>query len=389
MLNQGICCIMFLYACPVLGYRPRSLRFIMKKTIHLEVIRMLAILGVIYIHTGPEGHDAYTCTDSGVTFAVSLALVCLTSISAIWFWMVSGALLIGKKDDVKRVYKKRIPRIFIVLLTFSVIKYFYDWFMGVYGQNMYWASAYGANAGKGMLQPGFGDFLTKFIAGGIYTPYWFLYSYIVMLIFLPFIRNAFQGLEESEWKYLAAIEVVLLVLSVVKNLKHMDFGFPAMFPDTLNAFILGYVAEKVVPDKWIKKTANLVLALCLTVVMVAASYVLTVKLGNPAGEDRVVFTDLFSQPIAFCLFLFVRGLGLRLGDCPERLSKVICYAGGCTFGLYLTEEYFRHLLWPVEDKLAPVLTMMPACFVWVLCTFLVGILVVGVLKKIPGLRKLL
>lgn len=362
----------------------------MKKLLHLEVIRILAILCIMFIHTGYMGHEAYSCTNSNATFVVSLLLACVSAIGVDLFWMVSGALLLGIEEDAKVVYRKRLPRILIVLIVFSVIRYFYDWFMGVYGANVYWSKVYGANAGAGVSGVGLLDFVRKFVAGSIYTPYWFLYYYIAILLALPFLRRAVKGMSNAEWKYFAVFEVIFLVVVQLLELSpSFGFGVPFFVPEAVNAFILGYVAERVVPYEWLKKKGRLLLLLVLIVVFVASEYVLSVALGNPVGENRKVFTDIFIQPLAFCVVLFVRGLSLKLESCPKWLYKVVCLAGSCTFGIYLIEDYLRHILSFVYEAAVPVVTVMPACVIWLICCFLVGVIVVSVIKKIPGIGKLI
>ncbi|WP_081647091.1 acyltransferase [Butyrivibrio sp. NC2007] len=362
----------------------------MKKILHLEIIRILAILCIMFIHTGFWGHDAYSCTDSHITFIVSLLLACVSAIGVDLFWMVSGSLLLGIDEDISVVYKKRLPRILIVLAVFSVIRYFYDFFMEDYGGGVYWSRVYGDNAGTGLLHIGLGDFAKKFLSGNVYLPYWFLYYYIGILLLLPFIRKVVKGMSTIEWKYFAVFEVCFLVIvKLFEPVIHTRFGVPFFIPEAVNAFVLGYAAEKVVPAEWIKKRKNLVLLFLVSVVFVAVEYTFSVKLGNPIGEGRNVFTDMFIQPLAFCVVLIIRGISLNLKMCSERLYKVICVVGSCTFGLYLIEEYLRDILFFIYDALVPMVTVMPACIIWLLCCFIVGVPVVCALKKLPLIGKLI
>lgn len=360
----------------------------MKKILHLEVIRIIAVLFVMFIHSGYWGRDAYSCTDSRMTFVVSLILACMTAIGVNLFWMVSGSLLIGKNEDAKIVYTKRIPRIVVVLLLFSVIRYVYDWFMGVYGGNYYWSTAYGANAGAGLAKLEILDFIRKFLYGTVFLPYWFLYSYIAILLLLPFIRKMIQGMKATEWRYLAILEVVFLIfIKFIEMGMNISFAVPFFIPEAVNAFILGYAAEKVIPQKWLEKWKNLLGIVLFIILFVGIEYYATVTIGNPVGQERKVFTDAFTTPIAFGVVLFIRGLSYKIGDCPKWLSKVVSFAGGCAFGIYLIEDYLRQFMIFVYEKTVPVITVMPACFIWPGCSFIVGLLVVGVLKKIPGLGR--
>lgn len=359
------------------------------KIIHLEAIRILAILCVIYIHSGYRGHEAYTCTDSRVTFIVSLILACITNIGVDLFWMVSGAVLLRKKEDAATVYTKRIPRIIIVLLIFSVLRYFYDYYMMTYGSMVYWSEAYGINAGAGGAEIGIGDFITRFISGRIFLPYWFLYFYIGILLVLPFISKMTRNMNLTDWKYLAAVELVLVFIGIMKVLTGVELAVPIFIPDSVCAFVFGYMAESVIPGDWISKGRNIVGIFGASVIMIAFEVAITLTLGDPSGDSGIVYTSILGQIIAFNVLLIARGISLKINRSPKRIASIICYVGGCTFGLYLIEDYIRQMLTFIYDKLSPVMTVMPACIVWVICSFVVGTMVVGIIKKLPGIGKLI
>ena len=362
----------------------------MKKTLHLEIIRILAILCIMFIHTGFWGHDAYSCTDSRITFTISLLLACVSAIGVDLFWMVSGSLLLGIDEDISVVYKRRLPRILIVLAVFSVIRYFYDFYMEDFGAGVYWSRVYGDNAGTGLLHIGLGDFAKKFISGNIYLPYWFLYYYIGILLLLPFMRRTIKGMNAVEWKFLVIFEFFFLVIvSLFEPIIHTRFGIPFYIPEAVNAFVLGYAAEKVVPADWIKKRENMFLLFFASVFFVAVEYSFSINFGNPIGDGRNVFTDAFKQPLAFCVVLIIRGISLRIQKYPKKLYKMICLVGSCTFGLYLVEEYLRHILFFIYEAFLPVVTVIPACIIWIVCSFIVGIPIVLVLKKLPLIGKLI
>ena len=140
-----------------------------KKTLHIEAIRMLAILCVMFIHSGYRGQEAFTTDTGHVTFAVSLFISCFTDIGVTLFWMVSGALLLGRSEDAIITYKKRLPRILILLFVFSLIRYFYNYFVEQSGR-------------LDVL-----DFIRGILSGNIFLPYWFLYFYIGVILALPFL----------------------------------------------------------------------------------------------------------------------------------------------------------------------------------------------------------
>ena len=88
-----------------------------KKT-HLELIRLAAIFLVIWNHTRANGFGLYLTSD-GVPLVVGYFLSVYCKIAVPLFLMVSGALLIPKKEGIKELFKKRILRIVLVIVVFT------------------------------------------------------------------------------------------------------------------------------------------------------------------------------------------------------------------------------------------------------------------------------
>ena len=90
----------------------------MKKKYYLEAVRITAVLLVMYNHSAPFMSFA---TQHGVQYAVSffLSLVCKAAVPL--FYMVSGALLLGKNESFGELARKRILRIVAVIVILPEI----------------------------------------------------------------------------------------------------------------------------------------------------------------------------------------------------------------------------------------------------------------------------
>ena len=90
----------------------------MKKKYYLEAVRITAVLLVMYNHSAPFMSFA---TQHGVQYAVSFfrSLVCKAAVPL--FYMVSGALLLGKNESFGELARKRILRIVAVIVIFSLL----------------------------------------------------------------------------------------------------------------------------------------------------------------------------------------------------------------------------------------------------------------------------
>ena len=71
-----------------------------------------------------------------------------------------------------------------------------------------------------------------------------------------------------------------------------------------------------------------------------------------------------------------------------KLRNLITIVGSTTFGIYLLEYIIRTETRPILRYLKQVIGTFPAGILWIISCFLVGVLVVLLLKKIPIVRKL-
>ncbi len=59
-----------------------------------------------------------------------------------------------------------------------------------------------------------------------------------------------------------------------------------------------------------------------------------------------------------------------IGECPKWISKAVCIGWAYTFGIYLLDDYLRHLLSFIYEGVIPFATVMPACVILLLAAFL-------------------
>ena len=164
----------------------------MKKKYYLEAVRITAVLLVMYNHSAPFMSFA---TQHGVQYAVSffLSLVCKAAVPL--FYMVSGALLLGKNESFGELARKRILRIVAVIVIFSLLYYLKF-----------------AVRGQASVSP------IRFLLGlpfdVAFLPYWYLYSYLGILVSLPFLRPLAQNMPKNAFWYLIALQIVTESLQI-------------------------------------------------------------------------------------------------------------------------------------------------------------------------------
>lgn len=343
------------------------------KKIHLEVIRVIALICIIYNHTGDRGNNIYLFTNGDVTFMFSLITDILCRIGVPLFLMVSGALLLQKEESWQDIYRKRIWRIVKVIVLFTTIRYFYECF---YVKKMVFSCL---------------ELIKLIFTGKLFLPYWFLYAYLSILFVLPFLKKMVKNMDKKEMDILTIlIFIFYAVLPIVSAVFDLNFEISFVFGITCSYCFLGYYLENVIsPNVYTKK--NAILALLILIGSVAFSYWMVAKDKASAGVIADGYSGILSILIAFCVFFVVKAVwsGLAAEKDNERWKKGIISIGSCAFGIYLIEDYLRNGLSFIYANIAPYTTSLLACVVWLAAVMVAGVVIVSLMKKVPVLKDIL
>ena len=93
------------------------------RKLHIEFLRILACLFVIFNHT--DGFYIYAgCDLQAPPFWIYLALSVFTKFAVAMFFSISGALLLPKVEEpVGHIYKHRVLRFVCILTCWSFVSY--------------------------------------------------------------------------------------------------------------------------------------------------------------------------------------------------------------------------------------------------------------------------
>ena len=389
------------------------------RKLHIEALRIVAALFVLFNHTGEEGFFLFAAqpATSPLCWAyLSLSILCKAAVPL--FFMASGALLLtDKREEPPRVtLTRRAGRMAAVLLLTSLG--YEIWHCRL------WETPFSVL-----------HFLEGLYQGSICTPLWYLYAYLGMLVCLPLLRRLAQGLRDAEFRYW--IRCLLLFQGVVPVAAALlwpdgapasgfSLGWAAM--QAVCYPCLGYFAEHRVPREALShKAMGKLAAGCLAGVGVSAALTLLAarRSGICTEAQSQSFFTLFTPLYALAIYLGLRRLCLprpaagdvlpgRPKSCTvaedvlrkscgadpngaprtvarSRLARLLCAAGEGTFFLYLSHVWIMNLplLRALRTALCPVLGKMGATLAYLIAVFLVGDLAGWALRRVPGVRKLL
>ena len=344
---------------------------------YIDALRIVAIFGVLYNHTNRRGYYLYAFSDARICqdFYIGIATLAATAVPI--FFMISGALLLPKKESLKELFQKRILKMVLVLLVFSGIQYV-----------LLLLEECVTFSRKAVVQAVLQD--------GVIPSYWFLYAYIAYLLLLPILRKVAEVMSKQDYFYLFAL--LLLVegfLPMVLNLAGIGgtnyfFSIPFLNPIIIYP-LLGYYLEQYMKESYYNKKTNIIVGLCRAVV-VLFFIAMTQWRGLPYEEfttyDKGLYTCSFTMLLDVGIYYFVKYFDLRKQH-SMKYDQMLHSMGECAFGIYLIEQPIRERSSFIYDGLSPVIGRFPACIVWVICIFIVAYSIVAILRRIPVVRKLI
>ena len=203
-----------------------------QRLVHLDILRILSIYLVAFNHTSNCGYMLFVERAESVLYFPYMAFSVLCKIAVPIFFMISGALLLPKQESLKQLFQKRILRMAVVLIMISVPYYYL--FLRSNGV-------------------GISTFLTYIYGNSATTALWYLYSYIGLLLLLPFLRSMIKGMKPKDFVYLLIGYIVFV--GIIPCLEYLLWGgsvtinesFSSVLFVTQNVFfaLMGYYLEHV------------------------------------------------------------------------------------------------------------------------------------------------
>ena len=346
---------------------------------HMDALRIAAVFMVLFNHTGKDGFVLFTAARSSTAYPLYLFISIFIRIAVPLFFMVSGALLLGRDEPFRIILKKRVLRFAAVLIAGSALIYLYKYSKGYISG----------------ISPA--DFAKRVYTGNITVPYWYLYSYLAYLLMLPFLRKLAKAMSNRDFILLFSLYFLVQSLQPLQFLIWRDSTgysqyFTLFFRQKNIIFpLLGYYIEHRMPKRFFRKKYFLILAaagmaaICICGALTHYRCVLT---GDWRESTCGVFFDTWIFIPAAAAY-FGTKLFFDTHKISGKLSGLLSAVSACTFGTYLFEYIYRNETKAVFRALVPYIHSLPACLIWIFTACLAGIAVTFILRKIPGIKKFL
>ncbi len=282
-------------------------------TIYYNKLRTLATIAVITIHASstlfyhrPIGSESWwiaTFFDTIARFGVPI------------FLMISGALLLPKKEDMKSFYSKRLHRILIPFLLWLTIYYFHNLPVNI------------------SLSEKFYRLLNGICSGSSYH-LWYIYMLVGIYLAIPAVRIWVQNISTQSIRIILLFWGILLLLrltdetgKLVKSL-NIEFFYYLGYP------IAGYylsILKFHKPHQTIRRfsIAAIIIGILLTL---SGTYILSLY----KGKTDELFFNCLSPTVALMssgIFLLFKHIEFKKEKVP---GKWICTY---SYGIYLCHVY--------------------------------------------------
>lgn len=345
-----------------------------KRKVHLDLLRLLAIFLVIFNHTGNCGYMLFTAEMKSPISLVYMMTSIFCKISVPIFFMISGALLLKKEESLKQLFVKRILRIIIVLFLIS-IPYYY-WLHRDNGVDVF-------------------SFIKWIYSNSASTSLWYLYSYIALLLMLPFLRSMVKNMKKQEFIYLIIGFIVFvgflpcleyLVFNQTK-LIHESFS-PVLFM-TQNVFfaLVGYFFEHIYDN--VNNKRFLIIISIFSLLAILFTCFMTyyqAQIGDRTPLQLECFFDSFICIPSISVYLLMKQISKKIKN--ERIIIIISVIGSSVFGVYLIEKIVRAAVDNVYYLFLPYLGSFISSFIWCAAVLCVSLMIIIPLKHIPIISKI-
>lgn len=352
-----------------------------KRIFYFDVLRAIAILSVILLHAFSSNKKFvvadYCMMPSMNWFATDFVLICLR-VGVPLFFILSGALLLGRDWTIKSFLKKRIPRISLPMLFWGFVLSLFMIAM-CYIFNLTYINSFSLKSIASYI-------LNAYLANspGFYQ-YWFFWAmlgvYFIMPIFNKWICN-------SDLKELEYFLVIWLVTCLFEFTLGIDFPIKLnYFVSPIGLVVLGYYLRHTERKFLNNPYISLLMVIGSCLIMMIISYLLS------SPKEIYVF-DQYSILIAIeaiglvtlCKNFNKLNVNFNFIKNPQsKFRKLISLIAEYSYGMFLIHvAFFATLL-----RILPygLLGYKLSLLTFVLVGILVPMILIHLLNKIPYMNQ--
>lgn len=330
---------------------------------YISILNVLACIGVVILHTFETGYTS----DANFVFEVLIRAIAYCAVPV--FFMINGATLIDYREryDTKTFFKKRLLKVIIPLIIWSIIYFIINFFKGKFSIN---------------------DLSFKFVFEYFFLVktnpiFWFFVVIIGIYLAIPVISLIPQESRRKAFLYIIIITFVfnqfLPDLLYHLNLNYnYDLKFPLTYSGWISFIFIGYYIDKY---EIVKK--HRVIIYVLGIIGFLTMVVPTIFISYHKNESCSWFDEYYDAPCVLysaSVFLFFKSK-INNNQIVTKIMPFFNFVAPTTLGIYVLHIAIRDFLRYFYTysyfgmNLVLTLSILTICFI-----------VVKIVQKIPGLR---
>ena len=330
---------------------------------YISILNVLACIGVVILHTFETGYTS----DANFVFEVLIRAIAYCAVPV--FFMITGATLIDYREryDTKTFFKKRLLKVIIPLIIWSIIYFIINFFKGKFSIN---------------------DLSFKFVFEYFFLVktnpiFWFFVVIIGIYLAIPVISLIPQESRRKAFSYIIIITFVfnqfLPDLLYHLNLNYnYDLKFPLTYSGWISFIFIGYYIDKY---EIVKK--HRVIIYVLGIIGFLTMVVPTIFISYHKNESCSWFDEYYDAPCVLysaSVFLFFKSK-INNNQIVTKIMPFFNFVAPTTLGIYVLHIAIRDFLRYFYTysyfgmNLVLTLSILTICFI-----------VVKIVQKIPGLR---
>lgn len=339
-----------------------------QRILYFDVLNIAACFSVLMLHFNGLAH-AYSPT---FAWYQALSAECIFYWAVPIFFMLSGATLMHYREryDTKTFLKKRFIRTAIPFIVWSV---------GI----LIWKMA------TGQMDPSMGPrtVINLILNTQIIDIYWFFIPLFSIYLSIPILSLLADGKHDDVLWYGVGIVFITnsllpCLLSLIGIQWNTSLSLP-VFSSYLIFPILGYLLSKTDFSK-----RQRVIIYLLGIFGLVLRYLGTILLSNAQGSLNELFwgyTNFPSVMLAVAIFVLAKNINWEKMISTSRRIDLVSKVASCSFGIYLIHMVLFYYMLEITGLDGGRLLWRTVCPV---IAYLICFGIIAVLKKIPGLSKL-
>lgn len=297
----------------------------MKKN-YISILNVLACIGVVILHTFETGYTS----DANFVFEVLIRTIAYCAVPV--FFMITGATLIDYREryDTKTFFKKRLLKVIIPLIIWSIIYFIINFFKGKFSIN---------------------DLSFKFVFEYFFLVktnpiFWFFVVIIGIYLAIPVISLIPQESRRKAFLYIIIITFVfnqfLPDLLYHLNLNYnYDLKFPLTYSGWISFIFIGYYIDKY---EIVKK--HRVIIYVLGIIGFLTMVVPTIFISYHKNESCSWFDEYYDAPCVLysaSVFLFFKSK-INNNQIVTKIMPFFNFVAPTTLGIYVLHIAIRDFL---------------------------------------------